>query len=281
MSDSTFAVGVRIEGGEAGLDRDPHNPFGRALYVTMREGNPQEAVTPIYYSGPEQRPRFRRFGALVLTAGERVLFFPPGELVEIQGSDVRSYDHLTLAKDWKSWHLTTEPTTDPNQKDHRGDWKTHPLGSAGYHWFGLNVAQKEFLRPVRERTIIETGIPKKALDDLDRRAVAIREATDPYDGPVVTVPEPLETDRFLHFSFFIGPADFELAQVDPPLPLPDRPEVLEAVEKQRGELDFNAEPIPLGNETKIWILSGWLPGSLQEHVSISCIPSGAKVITPV
>lgn len=281
MTESDFSVKVEIEGGAPGVDRDPDNALSRALHVPMKEGNPQEATAPVYYSGSEEKPRFRWLGALVLTDGDRVLFFPSGTLEgDFSGSgfgEGDTIDHFTLEPDWQSWHLTSAPTTDPDKKDHPDSSPTLPIGSDGYLWFGLGVADEGLLPPVRETTIIRTGIPEKDVTDKERRGRVIREATDPYDGPVIQIPEASSSAGFPYFAFVVGPPGFDLS-TELRLPVPDQPKVTNHLKSDPGSADIDlAQPIRLGDETEIHVFSLWLPGALKDHVSVTCGPPFLRV----
>src|SRR5207244_2122477 len=106
--------------------------------------------------GEGQAP-LRWLGVFVLSAGQRVLFFPayqnlPTYLVGFRGNapmwrEGVTTDHLSLERESGRWHATT-----PRSKKHFGGPGVLDLGDDRALWFGLSLAGASVLREAKKET---------------------------------------------------------------------------------------------------------------------------------
>jgi hypothetical protein len=163
-----------------GTDDDPTNPLSRAVNRLFREdGQPFPAISLCFFGDlatrmPRNNP-LRWLGAFVLSARDRVLFFPgfaisPVGIQHFQGESQQplcddpafTVDHVTLEPDRTYWHVTTQ------SKDHYASHgRTFPLGNDRFLWFGMSVARETELRELKAETLVTAYAP---VSDSQRRA---------------------------------------------------------------------------------------------------------------
>ena len=124
----------------------------------------------------------RWLGVFVLSAGNRVIYFPGfnNDLDQIYGLQGRSlkwnqsfdFDHISLERNHSKWHVTSKDST-----DHLGSPKTLSLNSNRVLWLGMSMADAPVMRIVKQETKIVVDSPPG--DSQRRRGVfckAIKEA---------------------------------------------------------------------------------------------------------
>lgn len=219
-----------------GIDQDPINPLARALDRVFREGKPLQKVGAVMVDLPADgalSPFW--FGTFLYSAGDRLIFFPGyskrlGRILTYKGKEqIRDtytvIDHLTLEKDRDTWHMTT-----PLSADHFKGATSLPLTGDTVLWFGMSIASRSSLHPVRRKTIIEHQVP--ASDARRRHENIMRSFRDVENLKLELVPESLDPqgEHFHHFTVIVGnpemlhapPEEFAFPYgspfVEPPLP---------------------------------------------------------------
>lgn len=266
----------RFSHGRPGTDTSPENALYRSLRYLMKKGRPQKAVTLCKMGGLDKAPDapVRWFGVFVLSAGDRLLYFPgffqpDGRLLAFAGEAPMANrgfraDHASLEPDLRTWHLTE----DPPRRGHQGGPITQDVGEGRVLWFGMSVAEEEIFREIRYETLMAKGVPSA---DARRRFKEFRKAA--FADPNHVIPRPPSSrpagDEFLHFLFIVGPEGFPMYEggdlltphgapwVDPPLPDPLK------------DLHFRSHRIRVGEGLELEIAAGRLPGQLQVPVAFT------------
>lgn len=266
----------RFSHGRSGTDQSPENPLFRSLRFLMEKGRPQKAVTlckmGLLEKVPDQPVRW--FGVFVLSAGDRLLYFPGffqpnGRLLAYAGTSQMAdrgfrTDHASLESDLDTWHLTE----DPPRRRHQFGPKTRDLGEGRVLWFGMSVAQEEIFREIRYETVMAKDVPSS---DSKRRFKSFQGAA--FADPNHVIPRPPSSrpgeNEFLHFLFIVGPEGFPMYDgqalltphgapwVEPPLPDPLK------------DVHFRSHRIPVGGGLEVEIAAGKLPGQLQVPVAFT------------
>ena len=215
----------------------------------------------------------RWLGAFVLSASKRVIFFPGFDFTPTwaivsgtQSPDKRydlQIDHISLEKDLRTWHLTSQQST-----GHAGRGQTIDLGEGRFLWFGMSLADTHVLREVKQGTVVSARVPSS---DSQRRAESFMSSRDGAVFNCVWLhPDARKhfTTGFLHFSFIVGPKGFPNYRgpnfgipIGSPFlrqPLPE----LQQVPVRRHRLSF-------GKELDIQIVTMWLPGVLTTPVTLT------------
>lgn len=196
---------------EFGLTADePAGPLVllRALRGIISEGRPQGSLRLLFFKPNLGRPEVFWLGILMLTAGDRVVFFPAGE---ITGFDMfhratprraRGFpvDHLTLEPDRRGWHLTG---TNP-RKSAAGP-QTLPLSSGGWLWFGMSSAGPEVMPPVLKENQLRFEVPSV---DAKRRIDLLKAVRKGAVDQIISLNQEafsLNPPWYVQFNFAVGP----------------------------------------------------------------------------
>lgn len=268
----TVSLDLRVEEGKPGVDEDP-DIMKRALREMMAEGKPQRAVVPVHYSTGEDEPP-RWLGAFVLTAGHKLLFFPPDmtninmELRDqgnVSNRRQMPIDHITLNPDWEDGHLTTPP---PRQ--HQRGLRTTPHGDEAYLWFGMSLADDSLLRVVREITKVEAEIDEKDLPDAERRGEILNDALESANVLAVNIREEMKQayKGYPHFTVMVGRPGFDMVENEFNLVLPPHA----GSEEFRYGLEDHFPPVghrlTLAEDCAVQINTTWVPETLDSDCEI-------------
>jgi hypothetical protein len=268
----TIELSFTLNEGHAGIDDDPLNPLSRAFKVLMEEGRPHRGHALCFYSAEERNlgnvSLLRWLGIFVLSAGERIIFFPgvsnPLSWIETTTNKHTlpktsfNLDHISLEPLRQSWHFTTT-----NSSSHTGGGRTRDLGQGRLGWFGLSVASENILRQVSSTTL--AIFPSPPSDSLRRiKYLSDKQITAPHhlmhlmDG---------SKDRFekgfLHFCFTAIPKK-ELRYEGPVWLLPTgSPSLSQPFPRSISDLQLRIHRVPLFGLYDIQISCMWVPGELS------------------
>lgn len=196
----------------------PDHPLAisRALRGIMDEGKPQGSVRWLFFQPNLNRPEVLWFGALLLSAGGRVVYFPASEISGFrmshlgrgQPGDGFAVDHISLENDWQSWHLTG------TDRSHRGGPRTVPLKSGGVLWFGMNSAGPEVMPRVCRDNVLRFEVPKT---DSHRRKQLLKDVREAAVDQILA----LNDDAFgmkppwsVQFNFLVGLPGFAVRNAE-------------------------------------------------------------------
>lgn len=255
-----------------GRDEGQDNPLARATRRLMSEGQPFSRLNMSFFDSGEGHIRW--LGVFVHSAGDRILFFPGWERLPhgvrgFVGSSPHSEapfecDHVTLEKDWRTWHVTSA-----GRADRVNVPRTLDVGQSRVLWFGMSVASADVLRLVCRETVATATTPPS---DSDRRMEVFgssREGAEfnlisaNTDGP--RVPQ----SHFLHFSFVIGPQGFEDYQGQQ-LGFPHGSPFLRApLPDTMSDVRLRSHRVRLSQRADIQIIVSQLPGALIVPMSFT------------
>ena len=264
--------------GSEGVDDDLGNPFSRAVNRLLEDGQPFSRIAFCFCISPGQMPQeasiLRWLGCFVLSAGDRVIFFPglDNAMTGIQGYQGSSLkwdkafntDHVSLEKDWTRWHVTS-----PKSKSHLGGPRTTPLGEGRYLWFGMSIANFSVLRRVRKATV--ATYPSPPTDSVRRLETFIKARNEAEFLAVSFHPEldVSTTEGFPHFSVIVGPKGFPDYQKDR-LAFPDGSPFLKTpFTPGTFRLKISTHRLSLAEQVDIQIITSWLPYGLRCPVSFT------------
>lgn len=275
MEPHQFELTYQSDLGTDGTDADPSNPLWRALSGLFVENSLLPTVCPAFFSDRDDRPT-RWLGVFVLSAGERLLFFPglAPDIIRVrgvQGTEVKfdtpfKVDHVTLEKDRDSWHVTS-----PRSKKHQGGPVPTDLGEGRVLWFGFSLQSPAVLRELKRDTVAAFPTPLKSAGWKRDQLVAAREGKE---FPLVVMPEPQpHADTFPLVSVIVGPRDFPSYRGDL-LGWPYGSQFV--VGEPSGNVRFHVreQRIHLDDATDIQFRTVWAPGCLRIPVVLTS-PTGA------
>ncbi|GIK39435.1 MAG: hypothetical protein BroJett011_32680 [Chloroflexota bacterium] len=262
----------RLERGTSGVDNDLNNPLSRALNSLLVEGRPIESFSICFYGGEEaefvsDRP-IRWLGIFVLSVGGRVIFFPglsinPDWIQTTIGRNISPkkpflLDHASLEIERQRWHFTS-----PGSKKHYAAGRTPDLDKGTLLWFGMSVANENYLRELRQETTVEYHSPPS---DSQRRLEVFKKAELEATYHAINLMDGAKSrfdQGFLHFRFIVARKDAPLYKGDnwvvpTGAPYLDRPfpSVLQ-------QLPVHFHEVSLSGIYSIQITAFWLPGSLS------------------
>lgn len=274
----TISLTLQIDQGTNGIDRNSSNPLSRALARLLLDGKPFLQISYCLFGYEDsvfsETPGLRWLGVLVLSADERIIFFPgfsisPTWIRAFRGnlSSVHrdfDLDHISLERGLRQWHFTS-----PGSRDHYAGGYTTPLDSGQFMWFGLSVAEDTLLRELNKQTAIIAQMPSS---DSDRRIRNFTETNDQAAYHVILLPK--EAKRysekgFLHFTFVAGPKGmppYRGANLGLPI---GSPFLTEPLPEGLLQLPIRTHSVSLGPKIDIQITSMWLPGSLTIPVTFT------------
>lgn len=178
------------------MDASNVNPLSRAYFRLMTRGKPFKKAGYVFlqdYSKEHDQFFYRWFGIFTVNAGGRLSFFPghneqPCKAAVSRGGGSEqvhefAVDHLTLEKDYRSSHYTTQGSS-----DHIGPFPTTILKDGDIYWFGMTVKNSEVFRPVHERTLCRVKTPKS---DWKRRSASWQVISQDFSGHQIVPDEQL------------------------------------------------------------------------------------------
>jgi len=257
--------------GKHGVDADPSNPLSRAFRGLLEQGIPYESHSLCFYFGEEQDLRTRRglrwLGVFLLSAGNRVIFFP-GLSVPIDWIDTTTtgstsprrpfdLDHVSLEPSRQRWHFTT-----PQSQDHYSAGRTPDVGDGRLLWFGLSLSSENVLREVSKSTEVLYPSPPS---DTTRRLELLRDAEQSASSHSIGLMNGSRTrfsPGFLHFTFVVGPRDAPNYN-GPNLLFPfGSPDLEQPLPPQIPNLQIRLHRVALASTYDIQIACMWLPGRI-------------------
>jgi hypothetical protein len=189
--------------GVHGIDDDPNTPLARAYRVLLREGKPISAAVACYFSESKVgRPCW--LGVLVLSAGERVIFFPGAAEPSrtIQSADSRAVetqafqaDHISLEKNRNTWHFTQHV----GRREHIDGGVTRDV-DGGKLWFAMTVRRDGALRTLNRETRITAAAHTR---DSQRRLRLLTTLVNKQPEHLLLLPAPAGRARTIHFTFAV------------------------------------------------------------------------------
>tara|TARA_R110000868_G_scaffold234868_1_gene488528 strand:- start:3724 stop:4554 length:831 start_codon:yes stop_codon:yes gene_type:complete len=262
--------------GNPGVDEAADNPLARATDRLFRLGKPFPHLGKCFFKEPEGIVRW--LGVFVHSAGDRVLFFPgdaaPNAHVRaVEHSSDRwsqpfQIDHLSLERDWKSWHLTS-----PQSKDHLGKLATEKLDSERTFWFAMSIAS-ENLRLARNTTRVIADMPA---GNADRRAAIFQQSREGAIFQMMTLntdQQKIPTDSFLHISVVVGRPGFPIVNGNV-LGLPHGGPFLDQSHLLQGvKIPLRLYRLTLSEFVELEITVSTHAGRLNTNVVYSCRQSG-------
>jgi hypothetical protein len=210
-------------------------------------------------------------GSLCFTPGHRLLFYPG--LMERKVNwlyskntfqNIKStgfVDHLTLEKDFASWHMTVLEL-DGTKKTHLQSSKTKTISKNTVFWFGLSIRDPNVLETTPEELTLVFHSPPK---DSDRRIKSLLKARENAIFHLTTLNKiSLNKGEFLHFDFFIGPSDLDHKKLPCYVPISE-PIVSGYAQAFKEGTHFRSHPVSLeGIEEKTWVVVSKHVGKLSD-----------------
>lgn len=264
-------LSFNLNTGQSGVDNDPFNPLSRGLRVPMEEGRPHKSHALCFYFGEEKRlmanPFLRWLGVLVLSVGDRVIFFPGlsqapnwiettsyGHTSPRQSFDL---DHISLEPERERWHFTA-----PGSADHRAGGRAQALGQGRLSWFGLSIQSEDVLRSVLSTTVARFPAPpsdvQRRVDHLTRaQSDAPHNSIGLLDGSKARFEQ-----GFPHFCFTALPNSAPKYEGPNWLIPAGSPSLLDPFPTRIPDFQVRLQRIELPGPFDIQISSMWLPGRL-------------------
>ena len=275
---NVITLTFQIAPGTNGTDNDPSNPLSRSFKRLLLDGRPFSEISYCFFGHEDtvssKTPSLRWLGMLVLSAGERIIFFPgfsitPTWIRTTHGNSPLTHrdfdlDHISLERGLRQWHFTS-----PDSTHHYDGGFTTPLDSGRYLWFGMSVAEDSSLRALRRQTIVVAQMPAT---DSDRRIQNFTEANDRAAQHVILLSRDarqFSKKGFLHFAFVACPKDtpsYHGANLGLPF---GSPFLAEPLPENLMKLPIRTHVVSLGSKIDIQIISMTLPGSLKTPVAIT------------
>jgi len=204
----------RINKGTEGIDTSPFNPLSRAFRTTLAEGRPYISHSICLYSGERNKPNhidpIRWLGIIVLSAGDRIIFFPglsaqhdwiqTTQRGKAQHKKSFAIDHVSLDPSRQQWHFTTAGST-----SHHEGGRTPADKDGLLHWFGMSISSEDVLRQLYKQTVVRFPIPPS---DAMRRVSRIKNADEQGSFNAIGLSAGAKErfpEGFLHFCFTAGP----------------------------------------------------------------------------
>jgi len=267
-----------IDHGSPGIDSDPYNPLCRAVNSPFNDGRPHQSLSLCFFGDFDSRTNdvttLRWIGAIVLSAGERIIFFPG---LNFQPQWVRlaqtqpphrhhniNIDHISLEKDMQRWHFTSV-----NSTNHLGTGRTIDLGQRRFLWFGLSVASPDVLKEVKRETVVRARVPAS---DAKRRMECFLASREGAVFNIIHLTSDAKDrfkEGFLHFAFIAGPhcfPDYKGPQFAIPF---DSPFLRERLPSPLTNVPLRLHRLSLGTQVDIEVVAMWLPGALTERVTLT------------
>ncbi len=187
----------------------------RPFRLCLMEGKPPGKIIPLFY---KEGDKHYLLGSLCWTEGNRLLFFPTGDLgklVSHKGQDYENsgfyIDHITLEKDNLGVHISAK------------DKQSSPTLQSGkilqvndsFLWFTLQArSPNDFERAPRIHETTITGTS----DQMNRRGNYIADSQKDTEWTITYVNESLKVPHFINFEFFVcfGDNDTEKLNKIPP-----------------------------------------------------------------
>lgn len=264
-------LSFKLNVGQPGVDDDPFNPLSRAFRRLMGEGRPHESHVLCFYFSEESElrndPMLRWLGVLVLSAGNRIIFFPglsemPNWIqttTQGQTSARQSFnlDHISLEAHRQRWHFTT-----PGSSDHLEGGRTQEIGEGRLSWFGLSVASGNTLRKVSSTTVAMFPSPpsdvQRRLDHLrDTQSVAPHHSVSLMDGSRGRFEE-----GFPHFCFTAIPETASIYEGPNWLIPSGSPSLVDPFPRRIPDFQVRFHRVALPGPYDVQISCMWLPGTL-------------------
>lgn len=192
---------------------EPDQPLAieRTIRGILEEGKPQRAIRWLFFKPNLNRPEVFWLGALLLSQGLRVIFFPA---VKISGFSLYhgsfehpghgfSVDHITLESTWDGWHLTGT-----NRRKRQAGFRAMPLESGGILWFGMKSAGPENTPQVRRRNVLFVNLPES---DSKRRISLLGAARNEAIDQILALNElsyTMPPPWVVQFNFAVGKPGF-------------------------------------------------------------------------
>jgi hypothetical protein len=268
------------QGSAEGVDDDLANPLSRSVQQLIEEGKPIKRLSLCYCTEVDGIPADTNsavlywMGVFILSAAGRILFFPgfavtADHLLSYKGTkivhdDVFNVDHLTIEKNFKSWHITSLKS-----KKHVGNFKTLNLDHRLFLWFGLSFSNMSVLRRVKKDTVISVKAPSS---DSKRRIDNFMKSREGAIFQIVKFhPEArsYSKDGFFHIVFIIstkGAPDYRGNEFAFPY---GSPFLSQPVPKELKKIPTRSHRVSLSPETDIQIIAMRLPGSLTSPIVLT------------
>jgi len=217
-------------------------------------------------------------GSLCFTPGHRILFFPG--LVERKINwfyskknfqSIKSIgfaDHLTLEAGFRRWHITVLED-DGTKKLLMPSFNTKRIEGNALFWFGLTIQGPTVLETTPEELTLVFPSPPK---DSDRRITLLLDARKNAIMHLTTLNRTsLSREEFLHFDFFIGPADLTLEKLPCNVPT-QKPIVNDYRQAFKEGTHFRSHPVSLeGMTERIWVVASKHIGKVSDKAIFACL----------
>jgi hypothetical protein len=177
------------------------------------DGQPIQNLALCFFSEVPATPPIHWLGALVLSAGNRLVFFPGFTFMSTWLRSSRGHgrptqqqftvDHLSLEAHRRDWHFTSPA------RDHKKGGDTLDLGQGRVLWCNISVQDHTVLRPLQQQTTASApSPPNDRTRRLDTFNAAIQNAQHLWNALHEETPNHVP-EGFLHFAFVIGPKGFQ------------------------------------------------------------------------
>lgn len=180
-----------------------------------------------------------------------------------------AFDHASLERDPRTWHVTT-----PGSTDHIGRPPTLSLGEGRVPWFGMSVAGADGLRVLRKESVITAEVHPS---DSRRRAAVLNAARENMEFPMLSlntdVPPPT-FEGFLHFGVIVGPKvfpDYRGPEIGFPF---GSPYVVRGLTPPHAGLSMRSCRIALSDTIDIQITCAFVPGRLKVPIAFTAPSNG-------
>lgn len=259
--------------GREGVDNGPLNPLKRALSPIFLNGQPFQRLVLCFFHEQSlpNSDAYRWFGAFVLSAGHRVIFFPGNNIPSdpknytlamargngIMSNEAYCFDHVTLERDWSSFHVT-----DYKGRNQRGGPRTLNLGDGRRLWFGMSVKSIDWLRVAGTKTVVSGLVPAS---DYERRRDAILSSRDGAQFPIMRLHEQADKtfeEGFYHFAVIVGPIGFQ-DYLGRDLALPFDAPFYAGTKRDFMNIPMRSHRFSIGETLDLQIVSSWLPGKIS------------------
>lgn len=233
--------------------------LARPYRQLLEEGKPVGRINYVFFKVNNWPSHI--LGSLCFTPGHRLLFYPglterqvnwsysQGEFKNMRSTG--SVDHMTLEKDFRSWHMTILEL-DGTKKEHLQASKVKVVDKNTIFWFGLSIQDTSVLETTPEElTLVFTSPP----NDSNRRVKTLLEARENAIFHLTTLDNmTLSRDEFLHFDFFVGPPNIDHKNL--PCFVPIREPIVSGYSQALREgTPFRSHPVSLeGVSRKVWIV---------------------------
>jgi hypothetical protein len=244
---------------------DDESALLRPFRKILRDGEP---MGKIVYSFHEENNRQYILGSFVNTE-KRLIFFPGVKIRKItrapdgtnpsQNGIIQNLDHLSLERNWRTWHCTLL------QKETRGDkynkMNTKKIDDSLFLWFVMGIKTPDVLE--QTPNVQEIKIKGFTMNDMNRRLKTILKSRSGSVFPITKVDAPITTPYYINFEVFIRLKQGR--QFDPPTKRYDVLHLTRERIENRIAIKSRLTPMYIGGfNGTIWIRTTKLMGELSD-----------------